>query len=347
MNKYFLPIVIIVAALTVIVLYPQTRMVSYATEMPPPPVPTDTTTPTAAVLGEEIAPSKSIPTPTTKATPKPTTAPAIKLGVVVEDYANKYQTITKLEETTGKKFSTISIFKQFGNNNNHLEMEDLAFTKSAGKRLLIAWEPWDPEKGLSQDRDFLSEIIAGKQDSYISQFAQEVKQYGAPVTIRFGHEMNGNWYPWGQRDTDYAAAYKRIYNLFKSQKISNVTWMWSINAENVPTSPIANAAKYYPGAAYVDEIGLDGFNFGASQKDTRWVSFDQIFTPAYKFALGYNKPIIISETASSDQGGNKNSWISDMGISLKTKFPKVKEVIWFNLNKEADWRLPSGLLKAL
>ena len=30
----------------------------------------------------------------------------------------------------------------------------------------------------------------------IRRWARDLAAYGAPVKLRFGHEMNGNWYPW-------------------------------------------------------------------------------------------------------------------------------------------------------
>lgn len=285
---------------------------------------------------------------TIKSTPTPTPTPfvqtsnsQIKIGVVVDDYANKNGTITSLQTQIGVSFSTVAIFKQFGNGNNRLDQAALAYTKTSGKKLNIAWEPWNPEQGMNQSKDYLKEIISGGQDLYLISFAQDVKTYGAPVTIRFGHEMNGNWYPWGNRGEEYKTAYRHIVDLFKTQGVTNVSWMWSINTDNVPYSPITDASRFYPGDTYVDSIGIDGYNFGTSQSWSSWRSFSDLFSDSYAFAASYNKPIIISEMASTERGGNKPQWITQMASDLKTKFPKVTEFVWFNLLKETDWRIES------
>ncbi len=278
------------------------------------------------------------------ATPTPTpqiTTTSVNVGIVVDDYANKNNTITSLEKQTAVSLSTVAIFKQFGNANSRLNQSDLAYTKSSGKKLLIAWEPWNPEEGMDQTKDYLKEIINGKEDSYLTNFAQDIKTYDAPVTIRFAHEMNGNWYPWGNRAEEYKNAYKHIVDLFKSQDVTNVSWMWSINADSVPTAPIADASAFYPGDSYADLIGIDGYNFGNSQPTSSWRTFSNIFEDSYIFVSTYNKPIILSEMASSEQGGNKAEWIAQMDKDLSTKFPKVTEIIWFNLLKETDWRIES------
>lgn len=278
-------------------------------------------------------------TPTSTPLPTATTVQKkIRLGVVVNDYANKTGELSSLQEQLGIHFSTVSIFKQFGlPTNNMLNVDDLSYIKSQNSKLLVAWEPWNPQEGLHQSKDYLKEIIEGKQDEYIKNFAKAVRSYGAPVTIRFGHEMNGDWYPWGKRPQEYIAAYRRVVTLFKNEGIENVSWMWSINA-----TPLANITSFYPGDDVVDSIGFDGFNFGTTQPTSTWVSFSQIFSPVYNLVVKtYNKPLIISETASAEQGGDKAVWIRNMTVEVPRNMPRINEIVWFSLLKETDWRLNS------
>jgi beta-mannanase len=195
---------------------------------------------------------------------------------------------------------------------------------------------------MQQSEDYLDLIPNGNYDAYINSFGQAIKDYQNPVVIRFGHEMNGDWYPWGQRPGEYIKAYRYIVELFRKTGVANVSFMWSINADNVPYSDIKNAAGFYPGDDVVDIIGIDGFNFGSAQQNSTWRSFKEIFMPAYQFAVNYGKPISISETASSEIGGNKAVWISQMFSTLQTDFPKIEELVWFNILKEADWRIDSS-----
>jgi hypothetical protein len=55
-----------------------------------------------------------------------------------------------------------------------------------------------------------------------------------------------------------------------------------------------------------------------------------------------DKPIIISEIACTEQGGDKAAWISDAFDALKTRYPRIKAFTWFELNKETDWRINSS-----
>ena len=83
----------------------------------------------------------------------------------------------------------------------------------------ITWEPWHPSRGADQPRYALERISAGDFDAYIKQWARAAASYGQPMQIRFGHEMNGTWYPWsvgrnGNSASDYRNAYRHVHDIF-------------------------------------------------------------------------------------------------------------------------------------
>ena len=55
--------------------------------------------------------------------------------------------------------------------------------------------------------------------------------------------------------------------------------------------------------------------------------------------MRYNKPVVISEFGSASSGGNKARWIAEAMQEIK-QMPEVKAFILFNMDKEADWKLP-------
>lgn len=277
-------------------------------------------------------------------TPTPTitqnnSAQSLLFGAVVEDYSNATGQITSLSDQVGTKVSTISIFKQFGNQYNK-NLDQLQYASSQKMRVQIAWEPWNPEQGMRQSTDYLKQIPTGMHDTYLRSFASSIKAYNGPVLLRFGHEMNGDWYPWGKRPTEYKVAYRYIHDFFIKEGVTNVKWTWVVNITENPSELPA----YYPGDDVVDLIGIDGFNFGTSQDYGGWRSFEELFLPTYQYLSNkyLSKQIFISETASAESGGDKGAWIREMFAVLPTKFPKVHELIWFNLLKEADWRTNSS-----
>jgi beta-mannanase len=175
------------------------------------------------------------------------------------------------------------------------------------------------------------------------------------VWIRWGHEFNGNWYPWStsannKSPKDYIAAYRHIHSRFTRAGAFNVRWVWCINAETVPNTSWNDPLRAYPGDAYVDMISIDGYNFGTTLPSSRWQSFAEVFAVPYaKIVRRFpNKPLMINETACATVGGptgterDKAQWIRDMDTALRRTFPRISAVVWFETEKEADWRMVSS-----
>lgn len=291
----------------------------------------------SSIMKQTTPPPTRKPSPTP---PKDQVATPLKFGAVVEDYSNKNGNITALEQKVDRKLSTLSIFKQFGlPYNKDFDPEQVSYIKSQGMQLQFAWEPWNPEQKMNQSEDYLKDIPTGKHDGYIRETAQKLKSFGNPVNLRFGHEMNGDWYPWGRRPAEYVAAYKHIHKIFKEEGATNVKFMWCVNVAENP----GELKAYYPGDEYVDVIGIDGFNFGNISGYGGWRSFNSIFGPTYKYLVSnYNKPLVIAEIASSELGGDKAAWVNDMFTVLPKSYPRIQEIIWFDLLKETDWRVDSS-----
>ena len=115
----------------------------------------------------------------------------------------------------------------------------------------MAWEPYDTTA---------QAIANGQSDAYITKFADAVRALNLPVAISFGHEMNGNWYPWGTDQTSapaFVAAWRHIHNLFVQAGASNVIWVWNPNIIN--PVPQVQLQPYWPGDAYVDWVGITGY----------------------------------------------------------------------------------------
>jgi len=218
----------------------------------------------------------------------------------------------------------------------------------------------------------LKDIQNGVMNPYIDDNINSILSLqgsypNADIWMRFGHEMNGNWYPWGSlldpvtglrhlgnTPQDYIAAYKYIVDRFRTAGINSnmVKWVFSPNAWGND-----NFSQYYPGDTYVDMISVSGFNFGtqaANQPNLTWQTFNEIHKPTYDMltTLYPTKPYFIGGVSCAELGGptgtsaDKAAWIDDMALQLKNGYPKLMGAIWFNVNKkvvgEADWRIDSS-----
>ena len=61
--------------------------------------------------------------------------------------------------------------------------------------------------------------------------------------------------------------------------------------------------------------------------------------------LAPGKQVLIAETSSAEQGGSKADWNTGL-ISYLAAQPDVTAVVWFNFNKETDWRINSSASSA-
>ncbi|WP_375477800.1 glycoside hydrolase family 26 protein [uncultured Jatrophihabitans sp.] len=230
--------------------------------------------------------------------------------------------------------------------NTGFPVADADRTRAAGAVPEITWEPWNPARAMSQTRYALARIVAGDFDRYIGSWARAVATWGFPLRLRFAQEMNGSWYPWaegvnGNAAGSYVAAWRHVHRIFAAAGADNVTWIWSPNVPYPGSTPMA---ELFPGDT-VDEIAIDGYNWG-NQQGRSWASFDAIFRQAIEeLSAMSRRPISIGEVGCSTAGGDKARWIAAMWRTL-AQWPRVHSVTWFDLDKEADWRIASSAASA-
>jgi hypothetical protein len=225
------------------------------------------------------------------------------------------------------------------------DVSKLEQVASRGAVPMITWEPWDHSAGTQQPRYSLKKIARGDFDSYIGSSANTVAAWGKPLFLRLGHEMNGDWYPWGHdvngnSPADFVAAWRHVVGIFRERGASNVRWVWSPNVDYGG----ATFTEYFPGDAWVDWAALDGYNWGTLHGARGWQSFGAIFGPSYDvLAKLTRRPLMIAETASGESGGSKAAWIQSAFLTeLPRRLPRIRAVVWFDQNKEADWRIVSS-----
>ncbi|MGN6256895.1 MAG: choice-of-anchor D domain-containing protein [Solirubrobacterales bacterium] len=185
----------------------------------------------------------------------------------------------------------------------------------------------------------LQEVAEGKQDAQIRAWAKKAKEFGYPFMFRPWREMNGAWYSWG-RDPHYVEAWRHFHDVVEEEGATNVTWAWIVNT--IWSDPESDPTPYYPGDAYVDWVGMDAYNWGRNpiQPDI-WLSPEQAIGPTLEVLekIAPNKPVALTEVASTEHGGSKASWIRDFLGSYLPDHPKIKAMFWFN------WNIPEGALQ--
>jgi hypothetical protein len=231
---------------------------------------------------------------------------------------------------------------------NWREANDVA----AGRTPMISWD------GL--DAPFLTQLPGGTYNAQIDSMAASIKALGVPVVVRMWWEMNGNWERYNgsfysNSAAPYVTAWQYVHDRFAAQGTTNVIWLWCPNMNSVPDPSGASwndMRNYYPGDAYVDWVGVDGYNFGTglghSQQSLLKPLCGQggsVSVPSY---FGDRKPIVIGETSTTENRPgvdaptyDKGAWITQLRSDLK-QLDSVVGLVFFSEAKERDWRYDSS-----
>jgi hypothetical protein len=228
-----------------------------------------------------------------------------------------------------------------------LPVDSLREIAARGALPEITWEPWDPRSNPHEPDYAPARIASGAFDSYLDWWAHDAAAYGAPLLMRFAHEMNCACYPWapsvnGDSPAAYVAAWRHVHDRFTAAGASNVIWVWSPNIVTGQPTPLNSV---YPGSAYVDVVAVDGYNYGADEPAWGgWNRPHRLFaeTIAQAERLAPGKPLWINETGSTEHGGDKARWIEELFDYLATT--RVTGLIWFDFATpgEPDFRLASS-----
>jgi hypothetical protein len=262
--------------------------------------------------------------------------------------------------------------------------------RDAGAVLVVTLQPWG---GLSSVTDQAIADVAQR----LAAFGTE----GVATIVRFAHEMNGTWYPWSQDPGAYVAVFRRVADAVHATA-PTAAMLWAPNQGEgypftggqfraIPGGAAARAldtngdgrldsgddpyAPYWPGAAYVDWVGMSLYNWGttypwgantvpAAGKFARMISglptAGGVAVPDFyaDYAQRYSKPLAIVETAALYRPGGggaaesaiKTAWVAQVfSANTRSRFPLLRMVNWFDwrkleteVNAVVDWRITAN-----
>ncbi|KAJ1507462.1 hypothetical protein HMI54_004093 [Coelomomyces lativittatus] len=145
-----------------------------------------------------------------------------------------------------------------------------------------------PSKGFS--------VMKDSTYDQLGRIMKTINDLDIPVFVRYAHEMNGNWYAYGQQPVAYKNSFIKLTNAIR--KYTSLTKMvWAPNSASgypsyggdVAVTPSKNNnatefasldtnkdglfnskddpySPYYPGDEYVDWVGFSTFAFGDSSR---------------------------------------------------------------------------------
>lgn len=181
----------------------------------------------------------------------------------------------------------------------------------------------------------------------IVRWANTLKSRPGDVMVAYHHEPETGGNKRFGNAANYKAAYRRVVTIFRNHGARNVTFTWQMTAWafRAPSKSRVAAAKWYPGNAYVDNVGADAYNwFTCGEGRGRWVSINTLVDPVLKFARAHNKTVSLPEFG-AHSNYRRATWLKNAHQYFVRNRDTIKAVFYFNRpptnrsNNDCRWSL--------
>ena len=270
------------------------------------------------------------------------------------DFGEQEDTVTLeaiegFEELVGKRQAIIASSSYWGEQT--FPTANVNLIRRHGAIPLLFWSPWDRpyDENMGPDKYSLTSIIAGKWDAYIDAWGDAAHSFGYPLMVSFANEANGNWFPWSgfyyggeaaaatpgggfQGPETFKKAYRHVVDRVRARGATNVLWVFHAMNYSIPQDLWNYAKQYYPGAEYVDWLGMSVY--GQQFAGERWSPFMPLLEWPYEeiCMLDATKPVMLAEWGVGEfpKTGSKARFIKDAFEGMSTKFPRLKAAVFWH-----------------
>ncbi|KAM3065821.1 hypothetical protein ACMFMG_009955 [Clarireedia jacksonii] len=239
--------------------------------------------------------------------------------------ASPAYTMAQINDKLGGKASTYGWYAQISSSTftGSQLLQRLDDVVASGAVFQPAIMPSIPFSQISSD-------VADQVASVLKQFTSK----GVEVWLRFGHEMNyyvtdGTYHG---TPSEFVAAWKNIHAAVADNPKIKMWWSPNVDGPKYPVAP------YWPGASYVDIVGIDCYPsapLSASAFESCYKKFYQTYSAAN------NIPFAIGETGYGTSAENA-AWLSQLVNQDMCEYPNYIAASWFEYNKEADFLIVEG-----
>lgn len=185
----------------------------------------------------------------------------------------------------------------------------------------------------------MSDIAAGALDGHFKALLQAAAQFPGRVVIRLFHEPNGDWYDWAPAHPgglttgpdEFKRGWRHLVEVGRSVGAENIDFMFCANSED--RGPY-RMEELYPGDAYVDLIGHDGYTQGQQ-------SFDELHEPMYERLTRLNAGADYYIAECGINADATADWFERAYVSQR--FPRLRAVCWFSVREFAIDRDPAAV----
>src|SRR4051794_22799231 len=145
----------------------------------------------------------------------------------------------------------------------------------------------------------------------IVRWAQTIKARGGRVMVAFNHEPEAAAGGYRGTAAEFIAAWRRVHTIFDQQGASNVEWTLQMTAYafRVSSGDARSINRWYPGDAWVDNIGADAYNWNTCGEGSgKHNELSALGAPVLAFARAHDKAASFPEFA-SNANSTRVQWI--------------------------------------
>lgn len=261
-----------------------------------------------------------------------------------------YDALTDFEQMTGKHIAAVAFGNFWGD--QEFPARTVKIIYAYGAVPLLFWSPWDKPymESRGPDRFSLTEILAGKWDAYIDAWADQAREFGKPLLVAWGIEMNGTWFPWSGNFYDggkvigrnnglplyqgpelYKKAYRHVVDRVRARHADNILWGFHVNNFSSPRADWNRFAQYYPGSGYVDWLGMS--LYGKMHRKEGWAKFTDMMNEPYEeiCRLDADKPVFLAEWGVGEfPPEDKAGFITQALTLVPQRYPRVRLAVYWH-----------------
>src|SRR5581483_5941039 len=244
------------------------------------------------------------------------------------------QAVEALENEIGRQLAIVRVYKRW---TDPFPTPYDRWLRNSGHTLLLSVSPvWPNGSHIRWANIALAAPGSAIYDRIVS-WADRIKAFGALIYFVFDHEPETANPKYVGTPSDFVDAWRKVVEIFRERGANNARFVLTLTAHTFARTDGRSASAWYPGDAYVDAIGADGYNFFGCRPNTgqSWRSFAQIFEPVREFGLSHaSKPLMIPEWGSVEDPatpGRKAQWISDARSTLESPdWSQFKAVLYYH-----------------
>jgi Glycosyl hydrolase family 26 len=171
----------------------------------------------------------------------------------------------------------------------------------------------------------------------IVRWAQTIKGRPGRLLLAYHHEPEATASSGLGSPADFIAAHQHVVSIFRQQGVTNVQWVWQMTAFSFRANPSdrRNANNWYPGDAWVDVVGADGYTwrncFGHNEG---WSTMASFADPVLAFARAHGKAASLPEFGAADDA-RRAQWLQDARQYMAANKDVLQSAFYFNRGRDA------------